>query len=346
MGGMEVGGRIRLKLLEQGYVPLCYVVDVDIKGYGSKLCPDIPIMTREDFTHKYSSYYIARGFLGSFTMDEEEILEYWPGCRGIITLPNMYEDDLVDPLTDKFYQENRGHFDEIRGVLKDETSRISLDAYITAKASNDIRELIKIYVEPQYFFESAPWKIRSDDILMEAGTYDASDIAVFFNKVGIGKAHVISCEPDRNNYDKALEKINRLGLGSYVDLVNVGCYSRRDMLYFQSNIDPVSRLNECGDVRIAVDKIDNLVSGRSINILKMDIEGSELEALKGAEQTIARCRPILMISSYHKRSDIMDIFDFVDKTVSDYSFYFRCHKPIAIDAVMYCVPNEKIKIDV
>ena len=74
----------------------------------------------------------------------------------------------------------------------------------------------------------------------------------------------------------------------------------------------------------------------------MDIEGFEVPALMGGEQAIKKNRPILMISAYHKRDDVFNIYRYITGIVPDYKFYFFCHKTIACDAVMYAVPNERI----
>lgn len=105
----------------------------------------------------------------------------------------------------------------------------------------------------------------------------------------------------------------------------------------------MSSIDGLGEEEIVVDTIDNIAGEWDVSIIKMDIEGSEIDALNGAIDTIQRCRPILMISAYHKKDDILKIFDFVNKNAEGYEFFFRCHKPIAIDAVLYAVPKERVK---
>jgi hypothetical protein len=55
----------------------------------------------------------------------------------------------------------------------------------------------------------------------------------------------------------------------------------------------------------------------------MDIEGSEIEALKGAADTIRTKKPRLAISVYHKPEDIIEIPAFLKELTPDYKFYLR-----------------------
>ena len=53
----------------------------------------------------------------------------------------------------------------------------------------------------------------------------------------------------------------------------------------------------------------------------MDIEGSELNALQGAEKTIREFRPKLAISLYHKEDDFIVIPDYLKKLNLQYEFF-------------------------
>jgi hypothetical protein len=66
-----------------------------------------------------------------------------------------------------------------------------------------------------------------------------------------------------------------------------------------SNANPQATL-------VPVTTIDSLVPALGlsrVDFIKMDIEGSELQALSGASQTLARFTPKLAIASYHKAED-------------------------------------------
>lgn len=59
-----------------------------------------------------------------------------------------------------------------------------------------------------------------------------------------------------------------------------------------------------------------------IDFIKFDIEGSELEALKGAKNTLQKYRPRLAICLYHRLSDYIEIPLFLNAILKDYEFYF------------------------
>ena len=60
-----------------------------------------------------------------------------------------------------------------------------------------------------------------------------------------------------------------------------------------------------------------------IGLIKLDIEGNELAAIHGAEQTIRRCRPLLCISIYHHPQDFFEIKPFIESLKLRYRFMVR-----------------------
>ena len=99
----------------------------------------------------------------------------------------------------------------------------------------------------------------------------------------------------------------------------------------------LSMISDESNRYIEVDTIDNIAAGNVVTYIKLDVEGAELSALKGAEQTIRRYKPILGISIYHKERDLIDIPAYIQEITSEYAFYFRVHKKLAIDTVLYGV---------
>ena len=72
--------------------------------------------------------------------------------------------------------------------------------------------------------------------------------------------------------------------------------------------------------------VDSVLSGERADIIKMDVEGAEEEAINGACSTIRKYRPKLMISLYHRNRDIFYIPLMIKKLNPDYRLCIR-HQP-------------------
>ena len=91
-------------------------------------------------------------------------------------------------------------------------------------------------------------------------------------------------------------------------------------------------------MRFRTESIDHLVaSGRieKVDFIKMDIEAAELNALKGAEQTIRRFKPKLAITVYHSIKDFWEIPEWLDRLGLGYKFYLRHFTIHAEETVLF-----------
>jgi FkbM family methyltransferase len=76
-----------------------------------------------------------------------------------------------------------------------------------------------------------------------------------------------------------------------------------------------------------------------IEFVKMDIEGSELSAIKGGAGSIRKFRPKLAISLYHKPSDIFEIPLYIAKEFPFYQMYIDHYTIHNEETVLYCTPK-------
>jgi len=93
-----------------------------------------------------------------------------------------------------------------------------------------------------------------------------------------------------------------------------------------------------GLTEVSTTSIDEDCVDETITLIKMDIEGAEMEALNGAKKTIARSRPKLVISAYHKRNDLFEIPLQIHQTVPDYKLYFRHFSSNFGDTTLFAIP--------
>lgn len=102
---------------------------------------------------------------------------------------------------------------------------------------------------------------------------------------------------------------------------------------------PGTRASETGEP-FKTETIDNYVArtGIPVGFIKMDIEGAELKALKGAEETLGRYRPKLAISLYHREEDFYAIPSYLDSLNLGYRLHldhFTIHRE---ETVLFALP--------
>lgn len=90
-----------------------------------------------------------------------------------------------------------------------------------------------------------------------------------------------------------------------------------------------THLDDNGSEVAQIITLDSYVREKKIprvDLIKLDVEGAELDVLKGASVTISRFKPILLISAYHKWDDFWTLFEFVKKLNPEYEFAMRQYK--------------------
>ena len=73
--------------------------------------------------------------------------------------------------------------------------------------------------------------------------------------------------------------------------------------------------------------------------LKMDLEGSEIQALHGASHFIRQNRPLLAISCYHTCDHLWEIPYLISSWNLGYRFFLRQHGQNGMDTVFYGIPE-------
>jgi FkbM family methyltransferase len=161
------------------------------------------------------------------------------------------------------------------------------------------------------------------DVLCDVGTFDLYNTEKFI-KWNPKFEHVYAFEADPVSFKKCKNR----DLGNKVEVFNLGVWSCKSQLNFESAPNGEyggSRINTAGKQTVDTISLDEFLNGKRTSIIKMDIEGAELEALKGAKETIKKFKPCLTLSIYHKPEDICTLPLYVHSLNPDYKFYLRHH---------------------
>ena len=83
---------------------------------------------------------------------------------------------------------------------------------------------------------------------------------------------------------------------------------------------------ENGENKVEITTLDKFCSDSQINnirLIKVDVEGMGLDMLLGSENTIRRNRPVLNLSIYHNRDELLKIYKTLYEWQLDYHFMIR-----------------------
>jgi hypothetical protein len=98
----------------------------------------------------------------------------------------------------------------------------------------------------------------------------------------------------------------------------------------------VSKIRKDAETKIKLYRIDDFLDELpKVTFLKMDVEGAELAALRGAVSLLARDMPRLAICIYHSRKDMVEIPEWVREHFPQYKLYIRHHNRNASETVLY-----------
>jgi len=76
---------------------------------------------------------------------------------------------------------------------------------------------------------------------------------------------------------------------------------------------------------LPVTTIDALVGNSTVNYIKMDVEGAEVQAITGGKHAISREKPKMFIAAYHYDVDLFRLPLLLWQLVPDYKIYLRKH---------------------
>lgn len=239
---------------------------------------------------------------------------------------NMYAIVGGTPLTKKYILDNKAKFFETYNMLSDDWSKQTLIAYLKLCITHDPSHIYKFARKHQYFNELTKDVLSTTGSYIDCGAYRGDTIEKY---IGSGGKYnkIFAIEADPQNFIELEKFIHSKGYENVLPF-NCGAGDMNGTLNFNIQASKSSSFSKSG-TEIEVKKIDSLVGEEKIKFIKMDIEGSELSALKGAELTIKRDRPALAICVYHKAEDLITIPQFIKSLYEGYRFYLVPHSLVS-----------------
>ena len=244
--------------------------------------------------------------------------------------PHAFHNGWLDDLA-----ANRERYAALAARLADDFSRQVLDAAIGYRLTCDAAVLEPI-VEWDLYGPANLLTYGEHEVYIDGGSFDGDSIRLFIDRVGGRFDRVLAFEPDPATFERLTANFRT---EPRVEPINKGLYGRTTTLRFDDAGTRASGLvaGETG-IAVPVTSIDEVLGNDPVTYIKMNIEGAEQEALKGARRALARCHPKLAISAYHRAADLWQIPELVSELDPRARLYFRQHDGGVIETVLYALP--------
>lgn len=249
-------------------------------------------------------------------------------------LQSLYPDGLpeVDYLSGSESVIGNTQYHSLYDNLADEESKNTLERVINFRFNRDISQMndFKLRIHEQYFEDFIQLKTHS--VFVDGGGFDGQTTERFISACP-SFLRVYYFEPHAE-----MMKTSQKKLSAYknIEWFQYGLWSSGKILSFDASQGSASRISTKGQEEINVVALDDIIN-ESINLIKLDIEGAEYDALTGAKNLIKRYRPQIAVCVYHDQNHFISIPEFLKSLHEDYRIYLRHYSQGVMETVMFFI---------
>lgn len=238
-----------------------------------------------------------------------------------------------------YYVKNLPEIFSVSQLLEDERSLDVFARYIKSYIKQDLSQFSHPDKSEQYFPDDIEFS-KGYSRFIDCGAYDGDTAKNLFDIKGKIERMALF-EPSAEIFVKLADWLceNSDVIADEVIALPCGVYDRNSVFQFSTQ-DIASSIAAGGTEHIQCVTIDNVLYGFAPTFIKMDIEGSEHEALLGAQKTIRKYKPDLAICVYHYANDIWKTPLLINSWNLGYRFYLRTYSSTGYETVLYATSKE------
>lgn len=221
---------------------------------------------------------------------------------------------------------NRDQIQQVYDLLESQEARETFLSILKFRMVDDTVD-IKTYPEEEMYFEYDLFPALPNEVFVDCGACGGSSLSGFLTKKRKTFEHYYGIEPDITNYNHLTNYVKGLddSISHKMDCFHCGVYDKDGEEKFFVLHGPGTFAADIGTERVKTAKIDSILSGSRATYIKMNIEGSEVPALKGARNTIINYKPRMAIMGYHKTEDFWEVPLLMKQYRPDYKINLRSY---------------------
>lgn len=315
---------------------------LDLKASPGAMWQDAPILYPNDSHLSHTDRQGVKVVIGIHNRDVDlaQVFSYLSDLeyQNVWSVVQVFDSLSVD-LGDRFWLTDRSfypaHEQEITSALDLWADEISRDMYlnmISFRLDGQYAHLSAPDLINQYFLPDRVW--NSPLRFLDCGAYDGDTLRLLAERKTTVAA-VAAFEPDLKNFARLVQQVAQYSWWEDVTLWPCAVSGRTEQLRFVAGGGESSALSNVGDEIVQAVALDDVLPSFRPNLIKMDIEGAEIDALCGARKMIERYRPGLAISVYHRPAHLWQVLHLLHSWKLGYRFYLRSHAYNGFDTVLY-----------
>ena len=192
----------------------------------------------------------------------------------------------------------------------------------------------------KYISGEANIAVKANDIVIDCGV-GWGDTTVYLASLAGSEGKVFAFDIVQDAFDALKKQIELNPKIKNIEKIKKAVTNINDQTFYTTDPSPAARIVDYETpykvLSITIDKFVEEKNISTVDFIKMDIEGAERDALRGAENTIRRFKPKLAISVYHLNDDYSVIPDIIKGFRKDYEFYLDCTTGFGGETILFCI---------
>ena len=214
-------------------------------------------------------------------------------------------------------------------VFEDDFSRNLYASILHFKLTGRLSYLLNFTSAKQELYRLL--KEKKIHLAIDGGAYNGDTAREFLLEFDELK-EIVAIEPDPKTFKRLLKFTERYrqeypNCDAEIIPLNMALSSMDGEVELNASGNRNTSLNgssyEHQTVLVPARRLDTVLEGKSVDFIKLDVEGEEQNALLGAEKTIEGSEPALLISLYHASEDIFSLTLYMKTRFPSYRLYLR-----------------------
>lgn len=245
----------------------------------------------------------------------------------------LFMKDYIEKIPAGFLTKYREQYHKVFDMLEDDFSRkVYIERIKRVCALSDISDVTQPEKD-QYFDEIVG--LTEQEVFIDCGAYTGDTAAEFIRRTDGRYRQIYMFEAEESKYGQIRGSLE----GCQYRLYPFGVWSENTKLRFDAGGGSASKVSaaDTGGTEIDVVALDCIEFDEIPTFIKMDIEGSEKQALLGAAELLSRYMPKLAICVYHKPEDLFELPLLIKKLNPKYRLYMRHYSDHFAETVCYAL---------